>query len=135
MEVKSFKDHWMVKPPSYRFDIEIEADLLEELVVAHLAAGVVGGAQVVEQVRYDDKQGRIAMLEAAVGDGCRQVRLAGAGKPGQCQPAFGVFGKFFGGIVSRFKALLVGGLVRQLVTDIAGAAPHDHPGVLPEVYT
>jgi phenylalanyl-tRNA synthetase beta chain len=32
MEVKSFKDHWMVKPPSYRFDIEIEADLLEELV-------------------------------------------------------------------------------------------------------
>jgi phenylalanyl-tRNA synthetase beta chain len=35
MEVKSFKDHWMVKPPSYRFDIEIEADLLEELVRIH----------------------------------------------------------------------------------------------------
>jgi phenylalanyl-tRNA synthetase beta chain len=35
MEVKSFKDHWMVKPPSFRFDIEIEADLLEELVRVH----------------------------------------------------------------------------------------------------
>jgi phenylalanyl-tRNA synthetase beta chain len=35
MEVKSFKDHWMVKPPSFRFDIEIEADLLEELVRIH----------------------------------------------------------------------------------------------------
>ena len=32
MEVKSFNDHWMVKPPSFRFDIAIEADLLEELV-------------------------------------------------------------------------------------------------------
>ena len=35
MEVKLFKDHWMVKPPSFRFDIEIEADLLEELVRVH----------------------------------------------------------------------------------------------------
>jgi len=35
MEVKSFKDHWMVKPPSFRFDIQIEADLLEELVRIH----------------------------------------------------------------------------------------------------
>jgi phenylalanyl-tRNA synthetase beta chain len=35
MEVKSFKDHWMVKPPSFRFDIGIEADLLEELVRVH----------------------------------------------------------------------------------------------------
>jgi len=35
MEVKSFKGHWMVKPPSFRFDIEIEADLLEELVRIH----------------------------------------------------------------------------------------------------
>ena len=35
MEVKSFGDHWMVKPPSFRFDIAIEADLLEELVRVH----------------------------------------------------------------------------------------------------
>ena len=35
MEVKSFQDHWMVKPPSFRFDIQIEADLLEELVRIH----------------------------------------------------------------------------------------------------
>ncbi|MGB5457571.1 MAG: phenylalanine--tRNA ligase subunit beta [Gammaproteobacteria bacterium] len=35
MEVKSFNDHWMVRPPSFRFDIEIEADLLEELVRIH----------------------------------------------------------------------------------------------------
>ncbi len=35
MEVKSFKDHWMVKPPGFRFDIQIEADLLEELVRVH----------------------------------------------------------------------------------------------------
>ncbi len=35
MEVKSFNSNWMVKPPSFRFDIEIEADLLEELVRIH----------------------------------------------------------------------------------------------------
>ncbi len=35
MEVKSFNGNWMVKPPSFRFDIEIEADLLEELVRIH----------------------------------------------------------------------------------------------------
>ena len=35
MEVKSFRDHWMVKPPSFRFDIQIEADLLEELARIH----------------------------------------------------------------------------------------------------
>lgn len=35
MEVKSFNDSWMVKPPSFRFDIAIEADLLEELVRIH----------------------------------------------------------------------------------------------------
>ena len=35
MVVKSFNDSWMVKPPSFRFDIAIEADLLEELVRIH----------------------------------------------------------------------------------------------------
>ena len=32
MEVKTFSDGWLVKSPSFRFDIEIEADLLEEVV-------------------------------------------------------------------------------------------------------
>jgi phenylalanyl-tRNA synthetase beta chain len=32
MEVKTFNDGWLVKSPSFRFDIEIEADLLEEVV-------------------------------------------------------------------------------------------------------
>ncbi len=32
MEVKASPDGWLVKPPSFRFDIQIEADLLEELV-------------------------------------------------------------------------------------------------------
>ena len=32
MEVKVFPDGWLVKSPSFRFDIQIEADLLEELV-------------------------------------------------------------------------------------------------------
>lgn len=32
MEVKVFSDGWLVKSPSFRFDIEIEADLLEEVV-------------------------------------------------------------------------------------------------------
>ena len=32
MEVKSYTDGWLIKPPSFRFDIAIEADLLEELV-------------------------------------------------------------------------------------------------------
>ncbi len=32
MEVRVFKDEWLVKSPSFRFDIEIEADLLEEVV-------------------------------------------------------------------------------------------------------
>ena len=32
METKIFPDGWLIKPPSFRFDIEIEADLLEEVV-------------------------------------------------------------------------------------------------------
>lgn len=32
MEVKVFSDGWLVKSPSFRFDIRIEADLLEEIV-------------------------------------------------------------------------------------------------------
>jgi phenylalanyl-tRNA synthetase beta chain len=32
MQVKVFSDGWLVKSPSFRFDIEIEADLLEEIV-------------------------------------------------------------------------------------------------------
>ena len=32
MEVKIFSDGWLVKAPGFRFDIEIEADLLEEVV-------------------------------------------------------------------------------------------------------
>ncbi len=32
MEVKVFTDGWLVKSPSFRFDIQIEADLLEEVV-------------------------------------------------------------------------------------------------------
>jgi phenylalanyl-tRNA synthetase beta chain len=32
MQVKVFSDGWLVKSPSFRFDIEIEADLLEEVV-------------------------------------------------------------------------------------------------------
>ena len=31
MEVKSDEDGWLVTPPSYRFDINIEADLIEEI--------------------------------------------------------------------------------------------------------
>ncbi len=32
MEVKVFPEGWLIKPPSFRFDIELEADLLEEVV-------------------------------------------------------------------------------------------------------
>lgn len=32
MEVKVYSDGWLVKAPSFRFDIQIEADLLEEVV-------------------------------------------------------------------------------------------------------
>jgi len=32
MEVKVYNDGWLIKPPSFRFDIAIEADLLEEVV-------------------------------------------------------------------------------------------------------
>jgi phenylalanyl-tRNA synthetase beta chain len=32
METKIFPDGWLIKPPSFRFDIQIEADLLEEVV-------------------------------------------------------------------------------------------------------
>ena len=32
MEVKVFSDGWLVKSPGFRFDIQIEADLLEEIV-------------------------------------------------------------------------------------------------------
>jgi phenylalanyl-tRNA synthetase beta chain len=35
MQVKTCSDGWQVKPPSFRFDISIEADLLEELVRVH----------------------------------------------------------------------------------------------------
>ena len=32
MEVKAYPDGWLIKSPSFRFDIQIEADLLEEVV-------------------------------------------------------------------------------------------------------
>ncbi len=32
MQVKTYSDGWLVKSPSFRFDIQIEADLLEEVV-------------------------------------------------------------------------------------------------------
>ena len=35
MQVKACDDGWQVKPPSFRFDISIEADLLEELIRVH----------------------------------------------------------------------------------------------------
>ena len=57
MEVKSFKDHWMVKPPSFRFDIEIEADLLEELhaMILQDSAGFEGVNQVLYVGDYIDR--------------------------------------------------------------------------------
>ena len=32
METKTYPEGWLIKPPGFRFDIEIEADLLEEVV-------------------------------------------------------------------------------------------------------
>ena len=59
----------------------------------HLGVGLVGGAQVVEQVRHDDEQRRLAALEHAVDDGGGDVRLAAAAGAGEHEPAVGRLGE------------------------------------------
>ena len=59
MEVKSFKDHWMVKPPSFRFDIEIEADVPTEVVGA-----VKPGLEI--RVTLDDGSDHTARVRALI---------------------------------------------------------------------
>ena len=67
------------------------AHLLEELVIAHRGVRPVGGAQMVEQVRHDDEQRRRPQLQAAIGDGGGDVRLAAAGRADEHEPALRVF--------------------------------------------
>ena len=65
---------------------------LEELVVGSIALGAERGPQMVQQVRHDHEDDRLAQRQALVGDGRGQVRLAAAVGPGQQEPAFGIPG-------------------------------------------
>ena len=63
------------------------ADHLEQLVVANLAARLVGRPQVVEQVGHDHEKRRLPVGDAAAGDRRREVRLAAAARPREDEPA------------------------------------------------
>ena len=63
------------------------AHALEQLVVADLRARLVRRAQVVQQVRHDDEQRRLAALEQPVDDRRGDVRLAAAARAGEHEPA------------------------------------------------
>ncbi|MCS6911516.1 MAG: hypothetical protein NZM11_13255, partial [Anaerolineales bacterium] len=74
----------------------------------------------VEQVRHHDKQHRLAALDAAVGDGGGQVRLARAATTVQHQPTLGRLGVGPRGLKGVGEALLVQG--------VRGAALRDEGG-------
>ena len=66
---------------------------LEELVIADIAAGLVGGAEVVEEVGNDHEKGGAARLYAAAGDGSGKMRLTAAVGSGEDEPAGGLVRK------------------------------------------
>src|SRR5438132_6142804 len=67
------------------------ADELEQFVVAHIAAGLIGRAKVIEEVWDDHEERRDAGLKAAASDSGGEVRLAAAAGAGEDEPAFGLF--------------------------------------------
>ena len=69
------------------------ADALEQLVVAHLGAGAVGGAQVVEEVGHDHEKRRLAAFDDAVHSCGGDVRFAAAAGAGEQHPAVGRLGE------------------------------------------
>lgn len=75
------------------------ADLFEKLVEAKvIAAGVVAGAEMVQQVRDNHVERRAAKLDAPVGQGGREVCLAAPRRPGEDEPALGGLGVLPDGI-------------------------------------
>ena len=93
------------------------AHLFEELVVVHIGGRLVGGAQVIEQVGHDDEERRDAVLQAAVGDGGADVRLAAARGAHQHQPALGVLGERFGVLDAALEARLIARIGAAAATD------------------
>ena len=98
-------------------------DLLEQIGVGDFAAGGVGGAQIVQQIRHMDEESELAQLDAAVGDGGGEMRLAATVGAGQGEPTDGVVrvlarrsvgggeqADVFGG---RIKPVRVGGFKRH----------------------
>ncbi len=69
------------------------AHLLEQLIVRDLAAGLVGGPKMVQQVGHHHKEGRPPLLDGGVADSRRQVRLAAAAGPAEHQPAARILGE------------------------------------------
>src|SRR5438046_7562335 len=65
---------------------------LEQLVVAHVAAGLVGRAKVIEEVRHDHKERRHAGLDTATADGGGEGSLTAAAGAGEDEATCGCFG-------------------------------------------
>ena len=63
------------------------ADLLEKLGVGHDGVSLIGGAQTIEQIRHDHVEGRCAPLDAVVGHGRAERRLAAAALAPEQEPA------------------------------------------------
>ena len=77
------------------------AHLVKPFVVRRRAIGRKGSAQVVQQVRDDDKEHRQPALDGPVGNGCRQVGLAAAILAKQDEPTLRVLRIPLGHVVSE----------------------------------
>ncbi len=67
--------------------------LVEEFIVGNLTVGAEGRAQMVEKVGGGDIESGETMINALVGDGCRQVRFATAAGASKDEPPFRVSSK------------------------------------------
>ena len=67
--------------------------LLEEGIVRHFTPGIESAAQVVEQVRDNDKKSGLSVFDAVICDGRRHVGLSGPGRPVNYDPTLRRFGK------------------------------------------
>ncbi len=86
------------------------AHLVEQVVEVDLGIVAIGRAQVVEQIRDGEEERGVAALDAAVRDRGGEVRLAGAVRAREHQPALGRVGEPLGGVDGGTVPALRGGL-------------------------
>jgi predicted metal-dependent hydrolase len=70
--------------------------LLEELIVRHFTGRTETPAQMIEQIRYDDEEGRSIIGDAQIGYGCREMGLATARRAHQYQPSLRILSEGLG---------------------------------------